>query len=152
MKGYACTNYFKAYAVELFERAVKLVEALPEPADVDSIRCHELARAVQIELWPHGTTTVVDGKFGSVEHSWLELGTGAGAQATYSRGEPYQRARIILDVYSVARTPMVQLVDPREWPVWLAPLYIAGPRREDINEAKVVALVNVWGRSPGGLP
>jgi len=99
MISYAQTDLFSAEELRLFRRAEGLVAALPfatleTPLGV--VRCHELARAVAVDLnrvARDGVLHVRDGKFGQVDHSWIELPT-----------------RNILDVYAVGSLPQVQLV------------------------------------------
>lgn len=87
--------------------AVKAIEdqQVPYPNLTDSerenvLRCHEVARAVAIIIGLPGPpeTTVVDGMYGAVEHTWIELRDGS-------------YGAIILDVYSPGRFPQVQLLD-----------------------------------------
>lgn len=135
MKGYSSTSYFHPELVGLFERATALVAALPEPRDVDHIRCHELTRAVFIMLSSTDYDIhVVDGTYGMIDHSWLELSLDGVTHA-------------ILDCYAVGRLPMVQLQNPREWRVaGRAPSpYKAGPQRTDIDQARVRQLALTMG-------
>jgi hypothetical protein len=93
----------------------------------NELRCHELARAVQIVCDAHMhmrwgydgegviedivRLDVLDGKCGPVEHSWLRFPDG-----------------VILDPYVPGRLPSVQLVDPI---VGIA--YRPGEQRHDIR-------------------
>ena len=114
---------------QLLERATALVaKVADEVMDGDLIRCHELARAVGDVL----QLPVVDGKFGLVEHSWLltcrlpDRPTGG-----------FVRRPSILDVYSVGRLPMVQLVCTSCWGLTPHQCYTAGEFRRDVK-AEVV--------------
>lgn len=85
----------------------------------NELRCHELARAVQIVTYDSGhTLVVVDGKCGPIEHSWLMTDGGR-----------------ILDPYAPGRLPAVQLVDP------IVGAYRPGTKRADIRHAIVDQLV-----------
>ncbi len=97
MKGYAASTLFGDVVMRDFEVATRFVERLPERDDkYRLIRCHEVVRALKGLLpSPLGTWHLQDGFYRTVDHSWL---------ITYPSG-------IILDLYSVARYPMVQLVD-----------------------------------------
>lgn len=82
MIGYATTDVFSAEQLSLFRCATLLVGRLgAEP----ELRCHELTEAVAYYLGLRR----VDGKYGSVEHSWIVLGP----------------PPVILDVYAVGRFP-----------------------------------------------
>ena len=62
-------------------------------------RCHEVARAIALLLEEEGLpVTVVDGKFCSIDHTWL---------AWRDEGSPYLR---ILDPYCVGSLPQVRLM------------------------------------------
>ena len=97
MIGYAGTEVFSEKLRDEWERATRIVARLPEKDSKGRlIRCHELVRAVLpfLELrW-----ILLDGVYaGSVNHTWL---------ISYD-----QPPCVVLDLYSVARVPMVQLVD-----------------------------------------
>lgn len=99
LKTYAEENVFEAHEVELWKKAVVIVERMPTAIDGALIRCHELARAVGqlLEL------EVCDGKFGFVEHSWLWTGPFEQSHAPWVLPN-------ILDVYVPGSLPAVQLV------------------------------------------
>lgn len=118
MLGYAATQ-FSQRALELMRYVALIVERFPEHASVDGpARCHEVARAVwsvlrcveadgvlleagvadEGESLAH-LVSVVDGRFGHHDHSWLRVDGEAGEPAC------------VLDPYAVGRLPMVQLVD-----------------------------------------
>lgn len=99
MRGYAETEVFDPAEIRLFRTAQQAVDCLP---DMPNLRCHEVARAVSRVL----KLKVVDGWYGAVDHSWLEV--------PRSKGFP-----LILDLYAVGRVPMVQLLDVG----WLHPDY-----------------------------
>jgi len=102
------------------------------------IRCHEVARIVHELLKPKWETTVVDGRYGTklrgsgVDHSWL----------VYSESPEWATRnsvtgaedRFILDVYAIARLPMVQLVSTD---IGHRLLYTPLEGRNDINESFV---------------
>lgn len=109
-----------------------------EPAVLDAVRCHELARAVAWALVAFeerpserstpcaGSVRVVDGLFaGSVEHSWIEL------------DGPVPGKGAILDVYAVGSAPMVQLRDTGRFVV---ELYREGEARTDVNQDMLLTL------------
>jgi hypothetical protein len=134
MRGYSATEVFSVWHQELRRKAEAGVEALPE---IDGLRCHEVARA--IGKWLPLLTgksldlAVVDGRYGAVEHSWLQL----------SPTLPTRRCPI-LDVYAVGRLPIVQLVDTSFWPQCL---YEGGERRTDIDSIVVERLVGVLSKA-----
>jgi hypothetical protein len=104
------------------------VEALQQPGHIDDVRCHELARALAVFF--DGGWVVVDGKYGSVDHSWL-------VPLAY-------KTRTVLDPYAVWRVPMVQLVDTSP----LLPehgLYKPGTYRMDIQNGVVTKLIQFFG-------
>jgi hypothetical protein len=82
----------------------------------NELRCHELARSVAEVI---DDATVVDGKCGPVEHTWLVLSDGA-----------------ILDPYVPGRLPAVQLIDPI-----VGATYRPGENRDDIRQEIVDRLV-----------
>jgi hypothetical protein len=95
MKGYAETEIFTADEMALHQRATALVASLAQlaPEEQAKVRCHELARAVGRVLG----LEVQDGRYGACDHSWCWT-------APRPRGH-------VLEVYAIARVPMVQLVD-----------------------------------------
>jgi hypothetical protein len=112
MRGYSATAVFTPLEIGLYRRAVHLVDCLPDRPD---LRCHELARVVDRLLppppadpgpvgppaTPWSRRRVVDGWYGSVEHSWIEIHVLT----------PPPRRLSILDVYAVGSLPMVRLVE-----------------------------------------
>jgi hypothetical protein len=81
-----------------------------------------MARAVGKAL----NLAVVDGAFLRVHHSWLSVDHGGA----------------ILDVYSVGRLPMVQLVDLRNLAsLPMRVLYREGASRDDIREEVIAELL-----------
>lgn len=137
MKSYAERTCFTEDHLTKWRKASSFVERLPTrwvnlvgdrwiPFDAvadktlktPELRCHELARAIgRVLKLKH-----VDGKYGNVEHTWLEL-----------------REWGILDVYCPGRVPQVQLVDA-PWMLPESKVYIPGPVRDDIREALVDVL------------
>lgn len=131
MIGYSGTVVFSVSAIKLWEYATGLIDCLPEEKD---LRCHELARAMSRMTG----LSVVDGKFGPVDHSWLVFGT----------------REAVLDVYVVGGFPPVQLASwADEVPSLLqsARKYKRGPYRDDVREEVVKDLVLFWSRK-GFLP
>ncbi len=123
MIPYAEMHVFCTQGLSAYQKAVKLVAKAPSlDAEVRSIRCHELARAVATFLGPD-RWSVVDGTSHMADHSWIVL---------------HQRP-VILDVYAVGQLPPVQLIDldyfaHREQ-------YREGPLRTDIREDVVTLLI-----------
>ena len=130
MRSYSQIKVFDQRAFDLFQAAEKCVAAIPDPKDVESLRCHEVARAVGRVL----DLDVQDGRYGCVEHSWLWL-----------ERYPPTPPTCLLDVYCVGRLPMVQLVDincvlPHWRPLQKRSIcsgYYPGEARTDIREAVV---------------
>ena len=135
------------HAVHVWMEAVRIVDGLPFE---DEARCHELARAIGIVL----NLPVVDGKYGSMEHSWLLVPRrpswskivhditerSAGCRvADFPSERDMSDMFFVLDVYCAARLPQVQLI-ARHWG-FPSTLYKPGPVRTDINEDKVRAIV-----------
>lgn len=119
MITYAERACFRAAHLRLFSRVEQCVARVSDTWG-NELRCHELARAVQIvvrddECRPE----VIDGHCGTVEHSWLRCSDGA-----------------IVDAYAPGRLPAVQIVDPL-----VAAAYRPGPRRRDVRQAIVGRLV-----------
>jgi hypothetical protein len=138
VKGYSESEVFLPHEVRLWQAVTKLVEGLPEDPKFQ-VRCHELARAVAIyclknSIYPRGLV-VVDGKFGGVEHSWVEA-----TRFTWER-----RKRIILDVYAVGTLPMVQLIDfEGSIGLYSARRYIEGTKRTDIDRQMIERLMDAF--------
>lgn len=140
MRGYALSDVFTPRDVAAYDVARVLVDSWPSDSFVGAngaprpIRCHELARAVFAALGPLRdglrSCEVVDGQFGIVEHSWIEWGAP-------QRGST---ASVILDVYSVGRAPMVQLVDV-SWKLPHRRFYTRETPREDVDQDIVIALL-----------
>lgn len=125
MRSYSETDVFTERERGLLLKAQFCVEALP---DRQGLRCHEVARAVGRALG----LPVQDGKYGSVDHTWLwtsPLDPQAGERPN------------ILDVYVVGRLPQVQLVHYTgilpEWNAYKRTLF-----RGDIDHALVETLVS----------
>ena len=114
MRGYAAERVFSEIALKDFQRATALVDCLP---DVDSegrlIRCHEVVRALKDRL--HPDWELEDGHYKTVNHTWL-----------------VSRRGHILDLYSVARFPVVQLFDSDIH--FHRNIYKAGKPRTDIRQ------------------
>jgi len=84
----------------------------------NELRCHELARAVVLVVDHDHVLSVIDGKCGPIEHTWLRFGDG-----------------VILDPYAPGRMPAVQIVDP------IVGTYRPGAPRTDIRQAIIDRLV-----------
>lgn len=118
MITYAERVCFEASHRQLLTRVEQYVSRVSDDWG-NELRCHELARAIQIVTYGSGhTLVVVDGKCGPIEHSWLMMDGGK-----------------ILDPYAPGRLPSVQLVDP------IAGNYRPGEKRADIRHAIVDQLV-----------
>lgn len=136
MKGYSDSHIFTGEERSLLRRATRMIEALAD-ADWESVRCHELARAVGRVLG----LEVEDGFYGFVDHSWLWTRPKPAHTLTARIGFPN-----ILDVYSVGSLPMVRLVaceNPSLPHVGWA--YRPGPERTDVKHGLVDVLVEEMG-------
>lgn len=121
-------NIFTAQEIDLWRRAVKLVDKVP--GSLADSRCHELARAVGSALdLPHQ-----DGFYGFVDHTWLWTRP---LERTAGRvGFPH-----VLDVYCVGSLPMVRLVDGECTALpHIGWAYRPGPERNDIDLDRLQAL------------
>lgn len=97
MRSYSETSGFTDRAQDLLREAQGIVSLIPDPAEGRPCwRCHEVAHAVGDLLG----LKVVDGMFGSVEHSWLVIPDGCSKRD----------GDAILDVYAVGVLPQVLLV------------------------------------------
>lgn len=97
----------------------------------NELRCHELARAVQgcLREAGHPRARVVDGRMGSIDHSWITL-PDCSLQTGFNLPP-------ILDVYVPGRLPQVQLIDAS----WLISAdYVAGSERLDVRHDVVQRL------------
>jgi hypothetical protein len=129
MNGYTEDKRIGASALGAYAGACLLLFDIKEPYP-GYFRCHEVVRFVYRYMKKHDTSLgrlmrtmrVVDGVFAGVEHSWIELAPD-----------------IILDVYAVARVPMVQLIDAAAYTL-LPRLFKEGPYRTDIDESKIEEL------------
>lgn len=124
MKGYAASEIFCDLFLRDRESAEILVARLPETDSKGRlIRCHEVVRALQGLLpSPLGTWHLQDGHYRTVNHTWL---------VNPPSGQ-------VLDLYSVGRYPMVQLVDSDVH--FHRDLFRPGARRHDIRHKVVRAL------------
>lgn len=129
MRSYSERHIFTHEECALLHRAATFVDVVTD--DVPAIRCHELARAFTAEhpTWCGTPLDIVDGLFGSCDHTWIE------------RAIPGRVA--ILDVYSVGRLPMVQLV--HHWSLLQMP-YVRHPDRTDVRADVVARLREEWQR------
>lgn len=132
MKPYSRENYFLKSEIDAFDKATQLVWLLDESTIPDrrELRCHELARALASTL----NLEFRDGKFCSVDHSWLIFPQANGTI------EPN-----ILDPYAVGQVPMVQLIDTSSWALsGLRLLYRKGSPRDDIRTNVVAWLIQFF--------
>jgi hypothetical protein len=127
VRSYSERHIFAARALSLRAAAERLIALVPEPIhEDDDWRCHELARAIGTRL----RLEVVDGRFGGVEHSWLEVVDGC-----------LDRRSAILDIYAVGSLPQVRVVDPRSPE---GALFEPGPERADVRGHDLAALDHVF--------
>lgn len=138
MRSYSETHVFTPEELDLLQRAMYLVAAIP---DVPGLRCHEVARAVGKVLG----LQVQDGHYGLVEHSWLWT-----RPWTWGKYPPS-----VIDVYSVGSLPQVRLVDvsciglphlrhdddPRDGCSLKNTGYRPGEPRDDVDEEAVKFLL-----------
>jgi hypothetical protein len=150
MKSYSESDIFHERERLLMIEASRLVAKLDEhealrhaeklrgrPADMPRLRCHELARAVGKIL----DLPTQDGKYGTVEHSWLW--TGPVPQDFAARIAKHGHRNIapnILDVYAVGQLPQVQLIDVQHVGLTHRTTYVSGLEREDVDEHVVAAI------------
>lgn len=133
MRSYA-EQVFPASFMALHEKAVKLVAALPDGDPV--YRCHEVVRAVMrcLGTSPGVEKAVVDGRYGAVEHSWIELRT-VPVNPTLTRVA-------ILDTCAVGSLPPVQLIDMDTMGLPQRSAFKRGEPRTDIRDR---TLSKLWG-------
>jgi hypothetical protein len=135
VRGYSASRVFSVEEVRLYQRAVSLVEIVP---DMPKLRCHELARAVGRILGLEHE----DGVYGFVDHTWLWT-------TALDRQSPLvQETRIgfpnVLDVYSVGQLPMVRLVECGHASLpHMGWSYRPRRPRKDIDEGLVDRLVRI---------
>lgn len=141
MKSYSERCVFLPSVIRLHRYLSKVIERLDcgthfqgqQLRSIRELRCHELTRAVQ-RFTEHGAVPyhpsmlLFDGKYASVNHSWLEIqAIGPGASL------------YILDVYAVGRLPQVQILDTT-FQLPHRENYKVGERRDDID-MDIVGLV-----------
>lgn len=137
MRGYSESEVFSEHEVRAHDAARRLVDGWPHARLVHPdgcehwVRCHELARAARRALgallMPLAGVRVVDGKYGGVDHSWIEWHS--------SRG-----CRRVLDVYAVGQLPQVQLVDAGRLLASHGAAYVAGADRQDVDHDVVIII------------
>lgn len=146
MKSYSEREIFTVGELELLRRAERLVAVLPEDTDPsrhhESVRCHELARAVGRVLGLQHQ----DGYYGFVDHTWLWT-------SKFETNALNRESRLgfpnILDVYSVGSLPMVRLVDgTRTQLPHVGWSYRPGKEREDIDGEAVERMVAIMLNGP----
>lgn len=108
----------------VYHLAAQAVESFNE---VEGVRCHEVVRAVHrliagVDPALAEQVQVVDGRYSAVDHSWLAFGQDW-----------------VVDCYSVARWPMVQVLDVGTLAV-VRQFWRTEPRT-DIDEAAIAALL-----------
>jgi hypothetical protein len=126
MKGHTELEMIDQREMWLFSLATLAVAQIPEGIDEThggETRCHEVARAVGRCL----DLPVMDGLYGVVDHSWLLI------------EDPRRNKRKILDVYCVARIPIVQIIDPHPY-AGHGGLYQPRSLRTDIRHQVVRAM------------
>lgn len=124
MISYVLKHCLQRYHLAIHAEASSLVASVT----LDECRCHELARAVleMLESRIHPERlSVVDGRVGGVDHSWLM----------------FSETRVVLDVYRPGFYPQVVLVDRL-----VAGDYVPGPTRRDVREPTVVYLRRQMGQ------
>jgi hypothetical protein len=120
MKTYAERVCFQPSHLRLLSR-VEAYVALVSDSWGNELRCHELARAVQLAVnGSEHKLVVIDGHCGPIEHSWLCCSDG-----------------VIVDAYTPGRLPAVQILDPFVG----ERVYRPGPTRQDIRQEIVDRLV-----------
>lgn len=134
MIPYAQVKCFDKRMLHCYRLAYRITQWLPGWYDGERTRCHEVARIVNILLLDKalGNTEVVDGKYGGIDHSWINLLPAEGLPPTSQR---------ILDTYAVGQLPQVQLVDCFGR---LGAAYEPGEMRTDIKTHFVHTCVLAW--------
>ncbi|KKK91617.1 hypothetical protein LCGC14_2711170, partial [marine sediment metagenome] len=125
MIGIGATKYLADH-MPVYNQACDLVASLPEyDKEGRDVRCHEVVRALRLYL--ENDVRTQDGHYGIVEHSWFWLSSKPLIIRAGGLVPP------ILDVYSVGRVPMVQLVDTALTLPHNGYLFVPGEPREDIR-------------------
>ena len=125
MKGYSEKELFTKDAKSCLEMAQKIIDSIDNEWNTkDELRCHEVARVCYELIYKkYSNIVVVDGVYGSVNHSWLVV-----------------ERKFILDVYAIGRLPQVQLVHP-----WVPGIhddeYSEREERNDIDDDLVEKMV-----------
>jgi hypothetical protein len=158
MKSYTEREFLHRHrwALDLMDGVIAAIPHLDKQGR--EIRCHELARVAthvlsndprrheydrHVCIGPdarhpiRGTTRfrAVDGKFGPAEHSWVVV----------DDGKPYHDPAI-LDVYSVASLPQVQLLFGGYMFRDVRKVFVPGPERDDIREDVIDDLLWMLGK------
>jgi len=105
VKSYTLKECVSEEAVQIWKEATRLISFIQGYSDL--IRCHELARAV-VEIVGG---EVRDGKFGPIEHSWIQLKT-----PCLSILDPYQPGTVpqCVLIHKNLLNPIVSLYE--SWP------------------------------------
>lgn len=136
MIGYSISQIFTLTELDLARDVSSAIIKLPED---EHLRCHELARAVATHFADNPLRPyVVDGKFGLVDHSWIQFGKG------------HKERGHILDVYAVGSCPMVQLIDAFSVGLRSARQFVTGETRDDIRGDDVERLLIAWKTGKSG--
>lgn len=128
MKSYSETDVFAPFELRLLETAAKAFAKVLDP-DVKKeplIRCHEFVRAIAAIT---GHKTVVDGYYGPVDHSWIDLVVRFPKTKDSLGGVGHH----ILDAYCVGALPPVRIFDVDKM-LPHAQLYRPGEPRDDIRQ------------------
>lgn len=151
MKTYAERSCFTDIQIHVWRTLTTMVTRVSKTWG-NELRCHELARACLYTQFPFRPELVLkDGKFGPIEHSWLEWDSRKARNThptdftprvpTFGPGHG-----VIIDVYTPGRLPQVQILDP----FVATRLYMAGVPRTDIRQDIVDQLIReMTGFAPG---
>jgi hypothetical protein len=145
--SYSERAVFTADEKQLLYQAERCVARIPSTL-ADS-RCHEVARAVGHHLG----LAHQDGFYGFVDHTWLWTAPFADPCYEPSRNKTRIGFPHVLDVYCVGSLPMVRLVDARHTSLpHIGWAYRPGRTRDDIDEARLWALIEVTREPIGSQP
>lgn len=136
MKSYSELEIFDQSHVDLFHMATRIVAMLPTFSDANRLRCHEVARIVcqllrRCRPEMAGRIEIHDGRYGIVEHSWLEL------------VGPKMGQRSILDPYCIGRLPQVQLLWWNNMKIPDVHQYKSESHRDDLHDDLIEEMVSL---------